>query len=147
VSAALLAAQRIQADLAGLTGSHARVPTAATTSPTEVLAELFHGESGSLGYLFDHEVVTPVSDALRRYDHPGPHGGAAHPDSAGQQPAGLPIGVRPLPPAPLPGGPPTPPQPAQSATGPNPSLPAQAADRARQAIGAAQERISGLFGG
>lgn len=85
MSAALLAANRIQTDIAGLTGRLAERTTNAATTSTEALSTLIHGESGSLHYLFDSPVTTPYSGATPALDPVGPHGGTGHPDSAGHQ--------------------------------------------------------------
>lgn len=130
----LLAAQKIQSDLAGLTGPRTREPTAAPTSSTEMLSYL-HGESGSLGYLWDTLVVSPVTDALRAADVHGPNGGAGHPDQAGQRVLGPTFGA-------IPAGVPTPAPDYPTAT----VAPQPAADRVREALGAAQEQLRGLFG-
>lgn len=150
----LLAANRMQSDMAGLTGQPGRTPTGAATSPTEAISALVHGESGSLGFLFDNPFgAHVVADPLRPLDQRGPHGGAGHPDTAGTgtlNPTGLgpnrTVTAQPntigeaMNPAFFTN------QPPQAPSGPQPSLPEQAAQRARDAISAAQERISGLFG-
>lgn len=75
-----LAAEKIRADIAGLTGSHLRPPTTAMPSPTEVFHTLVHGESGSLHYLWD-SLPAPVLDAPANRPPAGPHGGFPHPDA------------------------------------------------------------------
>lgn len=136
MSAVLLAAQRIQTDLAGFTGAAAyREVTGAATSATEAISALVHGESGQLGYLWDNALTVPVSTASPARDTPGPNGGAGHPDAAGQAVFGLPIGA-----------------PAAPAVTPAQSPPAApggpgVADQARTVLGQAQERVKGIFGG
>jgi len=77
MSAVLIAAQKIQSDIAGLTGAAGHKATAAATSATEVVQRLFHGESGSLHYLWD-SVPVPVSTKL---EPTAPAvGGSPHPD-------------------------------------------------------------------
>lgn len=70
----MLAVNKMQADIAGLTGPNDPPHTASPVTPSEVFHNLVHGESGSLSYLFS-DLVTPVTDTLRPADRVGPHGG------------------------------------------------------------------------
>jgi hypothetical protein len=79
----LLAANRIQADLAGLTGTRHDPPAAAATSPTEFISSVVHGESGGLHFLWD-DVPVPVSSATPAADPVAPKGGTGHPDVGGR---------------------------------------------------------------
>lgn len=75
-----LAARQIQADTAGLTGASepASVPTGAPapTTITEAASHAIHTESGSLHFLFDVDVLRPVSTAVHATEaRRGPNGG------------------------------------------------------------------------
>lgn len=72
----ILAADRIRADVAGITGPVERTLPAAT-SVTERVSSVLHGESGGLGFLFDHLYTMPASGAAPVGPGPGPHGGTA----------------------------------------------------------------------
>ncbi len=137
MTAPLIAANRIQTDMAGLTGAAAPRSSGAAASLTETLSSLVHGESGSLGYLFDNAATIPVGDPLRAPAPTGPNGGAAHPDAAGQRAFAPTIGA---------GqriGPTNRPLPVPVAEAPGPGI----ADQARSVIGGAQEAVRGIFGG
>ena len=81
MSALLIAANKIRADIGGLTGSGVAPATAVPASPTEIVHSLIHGESGSLSYLFSEFVPVPVTDSRNPTANTGPHGGAGHRDS------------------------------------------------------------------
>jgi hypothetical protein len=71
---ALLAASRLRADVAGITGAKTTTLPAAT-SVTEAVSHVLHGESGELGYLFDNLYTVPASSAVPGGPGPGVHGG------------------------------------------------------------------------
>lgn len=151
---ALLASQRLQADTAGLTGPQTHIPTTQAGTITELSSSLIHGESGSLHYLFDGGLPMPVHDGLRGFPQRGPNGGYAHPDNAGRQVLGAGLGATVNGQSDLTGsaGGEIPVPNVAAAPGAAPaegqaSIPGDIADRARQFVGQAQERISGLFGG
>jgi hypothetical protein len=81
MSALIVGSNRIQSDLAGFTSRRAPPSVAegapAAPTPTEVGSGLLHGESGSLGHLFDSWLVVPVSTELERTGPQitGPNGG------------------------------------------------------------------------
>jgi len=81
MSAALIAAHKLQADLAGLTGMPMKFVTVAKTA-TEHVSELFQGESGSLHYLWS-SVPVPVAQGRDAQVNDGWHGGAGHPNVGG----------------------------------------------------------------
>lgn len=95
MSAALIAANKIQADIAGLTGTIGHRATTVGTTATEFVSSVIHGESGGLHYLFG-DLPAPVADPIPSGTHPGPNGGAGHPGIIGA-PIMRPMGQPPSP--------------------------------------------------
>ncbi len=115
MSGALLhGVQKLQADIAGVTGPLGQRTTRAATSGTELVHSLLHGESGTLHYLFDGEFTAPVSTAVPYNPRAalGPNGGTIDPNAHAVFPAqvvatthGAPLAGSPGVGAPVVGGP------------------------------------------
>jgi uncharacterized lipoprotein YajG len=60
----VLAADKLNADTAGLTSVDIATPTVAATSPTEYLSNVLHSDMGGLGFLFGHNASHNVNTNL-----------------------------------------------------------------------------------
>jgi hypothetical protein len=61
-----VAADKINADTAGLTSAEPKVPTAQSTSPTEFVSQFVGSEYGGLSHLFSTDLPQAVDTSIER---------------------------------------------------------------------------------